>query len=186
MYDHQSPASSFGFVPDALTHCSPRRVMFLDSESHESKKFRRASFAAQSAPGAAADEDADVSLGSGPMFDFESRESATEFIDRWLAHSEPAPMSATSPPQSPSHAAPLPGMGGIAALEAMVFAPTKKAKKFTRAEVETMMETREAQLKEEFIQTLNRLMAEQLARSQQYHQEYISRHLSKQESTYIS
>jgi len=34
--------------------------------------------------------------------------------------------------------------------------------------------------------SLSLLFTEQFMRSQQFHQEYISRHLSKQESTYIS
>ncbi len=156
---HDTPSQASGYVPDALTHCSPRRVSFLDTSSFESRKFRRT---AMESPSQSNDNEGLVSLGSGaPLYNFESQETATQFIDRWLAQSKAQqshqPMGTSSPPPSPTHAPA--GLGGMAALEAMVFAPAKKSKKFTRAEVEALMREREAQLKEEFIHTLNSLMA---------------------------
>ena len=254
-----SPSAASGFVPDALTHCSPRRVMFLTS-THGNAPFASATptgthtagfgsaspgtgasiggmtphaqaqaqaFAAAVAADAAGhkfrrvpvsaatfpvhyqqhqaqqrrEDEEDVALSARAVYDFQAKEPASAFIDRWLAASSASAsdstsasasasasasvssvsaalggsrdasqraMSSVSPPLSPAPSLTSAnsmssvmgsGMGGMAALEAMVFAPAKKNKKLSRAEVEAMMLEREAQLKEEFIETLNRLMA---------------------------
>lgn len=157
---------------EATTPCSPHRISFLNS--HDAKKYRR-------------DMESDANQSVCITGDhvnqsyFNPPSSTSEYLNLVIQDNIPTTKQNTSQCASMDNSP----------MANLIFGePKKKEKKFTAAEVQRLINEavakREAELREEYDRVLQQLLQQQFESFNNYQQQYVSRHLNKQDAAYIS